>query len=102
MFEATKVGISIPKIALKAVYADIEFDLSWKNKDQYLQVISVRFIQFTVCFWSGEIGQKVFSAFDNIFHVYLMRGFQKYERNWILTMAFWATCKIAQPIQPIW
>ena len=31
-----------------------------------------------------------------------MRGFQKYERNWILTMAFWATCKIAQPIQPIW
>ena len=31
-----------------------------------------------------------------------MRGFQKYESNWILTMAFWATCKIAQPIQPIW
>ena len=31
-----------------------------------------------------------------------MRGFQKYARNWILTMAFWATCKIAQPIQPIW
>ena len=23
-------------------------------------------------------------------------------RKWILTMAFWATCKIAQPIQPIW
>ena len=39
---------------------------------------------------------------DNIFHVYLMRGFQKYAINWILTMAFWATCKIAQPIQPIW
>ena len=34
--------------------------------------------------------------------LYLMRGFQKYARNWILTMAFWATCKIAQPIQPIW
>ena len=31
-----------------------------------------------------------------------MRGFQKYERNRILTMAFWAPCKIAQPIQPIW
>ena len=31
-----------------------------------------------------------------------MRGFQKHERNWIFTMAFWATCKIAQPIQPIW
>ena len=44
----------------------------------------------------------MFVTFDNVFHVYLMRGFQKYARNWILTMAFWATCKIAQPIQPIW
>jgi hypothetical protein len=33
---------------------------------------------------------------------FFMRGFQKYERNWILMMAFWATCKIAQPIYPIW
>ena len=31
-----------------------------------------------------------------------MRGFQNNKRNWILAMAFWATCKIAQPIQPIW
>ena len=31
-----------------------------------------------------------------------MRGFKKYERNWILMMAFWATYKVAQPIQPIW
>ena len=54
---------------------------------------------FTV---SIEIPKKVFGRFDNVFHVYLMRGFQKYARNWILTMAFWATCKIAQPIQPIW
>ena len=49
--------------------------------------------------WNSK---KVFVTFDNVFHVYLMRGFQKYARNWILTMAFWATCKIAQPIQPIW
>ena len=48
------------------------------------------------------IAKKVFLTFDDIFHVYLMRGLQKYERNWILTMAFWVTCKIAQPIQPIW
>ena len=41
-------------------------------------------------------------TFDNVFHVYLMRGYQKYARNWILTMAFWATCKIPQPSQPIW
>ena len=56
----------------------------------------------TVSFLSIEIPKKVFGGFDNIFHVYLMRGFQKYERNWILMMAFWASCKIAQPIQPIW
>ena len=33
---------------------------------------------------------------------HLMRGLQKYARNWNLTMAFWATCKIGQPIHPIW
>ena len=49
-----------------------------------------------------KYSKKVFEGFENVFHVYLMRGFQKYAGNWILTMAFWATCKIAQPIQPIW
>ena len=58
MFEATKVGISIPKIALKAVYADIEFDLSWKNKDQYLQVTSVRFIQLVDIFFTNSMKRK--------------------------------------------
>ena len=38
---------------------------------------------------------KVFGGFDNIFYVYLMRGVQKYERNWILLMAFWATANSA-------
>ena len=28
-----------------------------------------------------EIPKKVFGGFDNIFHVYLKRGFQKYGRN---------------------
>ena len=31
-----------------------------------------------------------------------MRGLQNYARNWNLTVAFWATCKIGQPIQPMW
>ena len=31
-----------------------------------------------------------------------MRGFQNYERNLILTMAFWATCKIAHLKKPLW
>ena len=31
-----------------------------------------------------------------------MRGLQKYAKNWNLGVAFWATCKIGQPIQPIW
>ena len=33
----------------------------------------------TVRFLSIEIPKKVFGGFDNIFHVYLMRGFQKME-----------------------
>ena len=46
--------------------------------------------------------KKYLEDLTTFFQVYLMWGFQKYERNWILTMAFWVTCKIAQPIQPIW
>ena len=30
------------------------------------------------------------------------RDSENMKKNWILMMAFWATCKIAQPIQPIW
>ena len=32
----------------------------------------------TVCLWSGRIPEKVFPRFDNIFQVYLMRGFHFY------------------------
>ena len=35
----------------------------------------------TIGFQSIEITKKVFVTFDNVFHVYLMRGFQKYGRN---------------------
>ena len=35
----------------------------------------------TVSFWSIEIPKKVFGGFENVFHVYLKRGFQKYGRN---------------------
>ena len=28
-----------------------------------------------------EIAEKLFVTFDKVFHVYLMRGFQKYARN---------------------
>ena len=42
----------------------------------------------TVGFQSIEIAKKVFVKFDNVFHAYLMRGFQKYGRNCILTVAF--------------
>ena len=41
----------------------------------------------TVSFKSIEIPKKVFGRFDNIFHVYLRREFQKYERNGILMIA---------------
>ena len=35
----------------------------------------------TLSFLSIEIPKKVFGGFDNISNVYLMWGFQKYERN---------------------
>ena len=38
-------------------------------------------VTYTVGSWSIEIAKKVFVTFDNVFHVYLMRGFQKYARN---------------------
>jgi hypothetical protein len=34
-----------------------------------------------VCFKSGEIQQKLFPQFENVFHVYLMRVLQKYAKN---------------------
>ena len=47
----------------------------------------------SVVSWQNETEQKGVS-FPLYARVYLMRGFQKYERKWILTMAFWDTCKI--------
>ena len=46
--------------------------------------------------------KKVFGGFDNIFHVYLMREFQKYGRNWILTVAFWGQTKAVQKCAARW
>ena len=37
----------------------------------------------TVRFQSIEIPIEVFGGFDNVFHVYLMRGFQKYENGFL-------------------
>ena len=46
------------------------------------------FLLVTEGFQSIKIDKKVFVIFDNVFHAYLMRGFQKYGRNLILTKAF--------------
>ena len=35
-----------------------------------------------------EIGKKFFPVFNNVFHVYLMSGFQKYANIFFFTMAF--------------
>ena len=56
----------------------------------------------TVSFLSIEIPKKVFGGFDNIFHVYLMRGFQKYKRNWILMVAFRGQTKAGQKYAVRW
>ena len=71
------------------------------NKDIFLISKKTQFMHFAL--WVSRVLKYPKKCLeDNVFHVYLMREFQKYERNWILTMAFRATCKIAQPIQAIW
>ena len=44
--------------------------------------------KYTVCLQSGEIPQKVFPTFDDVYHVYLIKELQKSTRNLIHTMAF--------------
>ena len=61
-----------------------------------------RLDQHTVGFYSIEIAKKVFLTFDNVFHAYFMRGFQKYGRNWILTVAFWEQTKAVQKCAARW
>ena len=43
--------------------------------------------KYTLSFQSIEIDKKFFLAFDNVFHVYLMRGLQKNEK-WFFSVAF--------------
>ena len=50
-------------------------------------------------YWST---QRVFGGFDNIFHVYLTRRFQKYIRNWILTVGFWGQTKAGRKCSARW
>ena len=54
--------------------------LAGSSKSHRENSISCIFLE-SVGFYSIEIAKKVFVTFDNIFHVYLMRGFQKYARN---------------------
>ena len=42
----------------------------------------------TVGIKSFEIGKKVLHLFDNVFHVYLMNGLQKYKKKKFFTVAF--------------
>ena len=44
----------------------------------------------------------MFRGFDNIFHVYLIRRFQKYERNCIFPVAFWGQSKAGQKCAARW
>ena len=50
----------------------------WTEHSQELHHLKIHII---VCFQSIEIPKKVFGGFDKVFHVYLIKGFQTYERN---------------------
>ena len=82
------------KFKFSAQDSDLEY-LCWRCKNSPVSS-HYEFLEY----WNTQ--KSVWRIWQRFFHVYLMRGFQNYERNWILMMAFWATCKIAKPIQPIW
>ena len=92
-----------------------EFRVFWVVCTICLNCVTVYFNTFYRIFYLGlgygfalwvsrvlKYPKKYLEDLTTFSYVYLMRGFQKYERKWIITMAFWATCQIAQPIQPIW
>ena len=60
---------------------------------------SVQYLNFRLCIQISNKGhcefleywnsQKVLPAFDNVFHVYLMRGLKKNAKKKIVSVAFW-------------
>ena len=71
-------------------------------KSKKLRKIKVPSISLRVSSVCIEILKKVLGGFDNIFHVYLMRGFQKYGKNSILTVAFCRQTKAGQKFAARW
>ena len=66
-----------------------KFKYHFISRIEYTMLKHYEFLEY----WNT---QKVFGGFHNIFHVYLMRGFQKFGRNWILMVAFWEQTKAGQ------
>ena len=84
---------------MKYIYSKLEkVKSSWRNAQH------PAFYCYTL--WVSRVLKyplKVFEGFDNVFHVYLMRGFQiSIWKKLNSHDGFCATCKIAQPNQPIW
>ena len=48
-----------------------------------LSRLSPRLLQFKIGLWCYGIPERVFSKFDNVFHVSLVKGMQKHAWNWI-------------------
>ena len=74
----------------------------WQGFFFFCSSESIWLSTYTVGFYSIVIAKKVFLIFDHIYHVYLMRGFQNYDKNWILTVAFWGQTKARQKFAARW
>ena len=81
--------------------SNLPYKFLW-TRDITISTLNVLWTHNYVSFWSIEIPKKVFGVFDNIFRVYLMRRFQKYERNLFLTVAFWGQTKAGQKWAARW
>ena len=65
-----------------------------KSLDGHQMVISYYTVIYLHC-WNRQ--KKVLHTFDNVFHVYLMNGLQKYIYIFFFTVAFWDN-----PHYPFW
>ena len=94
-----------PRVALKCCLSQWSGNLS-EIAFSCTCIFTRYFLNFhTKSLWVSRVlkyPKKCLGGLDNIFHVYLMRKFQKYERNWILTVGFWGQTKTGQKCAARW
>ena len=71
-------------VSKKSIYEMIAIVLSqrWKSILFFFVYSKDGVWRITVRIWGLETAKKVWRGYEYLFHVYLMRGSQKYQENW--------------------